>query len=77
MLADYNSGKDRNFNIILDPKIVAKQLELEGKRKLRTRETTDNKKVSKLYDREEPGICNVLLSQKELKDVIPTEIEIQ
>ncbi|GJW09093.1 shugoshin [Tanacetum coccineum] len=64
MLADYNSGKDRLKELqhqlgCKNSLLTAKQLELEGKRKLKTRETTDNKKVSKLSDREEPGICTV------------------
>lgn len=70
MLADYNSGKDRLKELqhqlgCKNSLLIAKQLELEGKRKLKTCETTDNKKVSKLSDREEPGICTVTESAKE------------
>nr|XP_043617417.1 SHUGOSHIN 2-like isoform X2 [Erigeron canadensis] len=69
MLAELNSGKDRLKDLqhqlgCKNGLLVAKQKELEGKRKITTCETKDVKKL-KVYEPEEMGVCTVAEKDKE------------
>ncbi|XP_023757050.1 SHUGOSHIN 1 isoform X2 [Lactuca sativa] len=63
LLAEVNSGKDRLKDMqhqlgCKNGVLIAKQMELEGKRKTKTCQTNDVKKM-KVSENEEKGVCNI------------------